>query len=629
MKRIAWLLACMAVLWTAHAKSGFAIVIDPVSYDKARAEVEAYASAVETVNGLKPFIVVDRWGIPDSIRACLVKMHASKTNPVIGAVFVGDIPVPMVRDAQHLTSAFKMNQKLDRKESSVPSDRFYDDFGLKFNYVGKDDDAPYFYYSLRGDSEQEIDCDIFSGRIRPTDAGGTSRYDKLRLYLRKAVAAKHERNVVDQLMYFTGNGSLSESTVATIDEKATYYEHFPWLQKPGQSISYIDFNQDRFIKTRLMNELMRPELDFAMLHHHGDWNTQFLSSPQLPRRIEDAKVYIQEQLRSSIRNDRNKDKLSHDSLIARYAAKYGVPVEWLKNTFDKAVVEADSARDARLDLHLEDFAGYGFVPNCRYVMFDACYNGAFHREDCIANEYIFGSGKTVAVIGGSVNVLQDKWYDKYAGLLGLGMYVGYLNQYQQYLESHVIGDPTFSFTPAVKTVDINALIANYRDKSAAKQLKKLVDSPLPDVQALAMELLDGRGEMTSARLLKILGESPYAVVRLQALQLLARHGDDNFVTGVALAMNDRREMVQRFAVNYARRSGDRRLVAPLMALFVANNTSARVEFNVEQDFMFYSREALMQEFERQFAPKICIEKDSVHQRLVKKIDPIIYFNVLI
>jgi len=34
----------------------------------------------------------------------------------------------MIRDAQFLTSAFKMDQKRPWQQSSIPSDRYYDDF---------------------------------------------------------------------------------------------------------------------------------------------------------------------------------------------------------------------------------------------------------------------------------------------------------------------------------------------------------------------------------------------------------------------------------------------------------------------------------------------------------------------
>ena len=184
------MVATASIVINMQARDGFAIVIDQKSYNEAKAQVDAYASVVEQLHGMKSYIVIDRWQVPDSIRAALIRMHSQKQDPVIGAVLVGDIPVAMVRDAQHMTSAFKMDQRRDRRESSVPSDRYYDDFGLRFRPLGKDAEEPYFYYSLTADSRQNVQPTIYSGRIRPTDAGGTSRYEKLRAYLTKLVEEK-------------------------------------------------------------------------------------------------------------------------------------------------------------------------------------------------------------------------------------------------------------------------------------------------------------------------------------------------------------------------------------------------------------------------------------------------------
>lgn len=596
----------------------FAIVVDEKSAVEAAEELKAYAEAIGHVQRMRVLTIIDRWHVPDSIRACLKDLH--ETQGLVGAVFVGDIPVPMIRDAQHLTSAFKMDQRADWKESSVPSDRFYDDFGLRFDYLGKAEDAPFYYYSLRADSKQYLKPDIFTGRIRPTDAGGVSRYEKLRRYLRKAVKAKYESNVLNQVFYFTGNGSLSESAVAAIDEKQAYYEHFPWLLDALQSISYMDFSQDAAIKERMMNELMRPDLDLAVLHHHGDWNIQYLSAQALPKTVEDAKSFICEDLRGKIR--RKGSLRSKDSLIQAVAEQYDVPVSWLSDVFEPETICRDSLAQALLDLHLADFQEYGFKPNCRFVILDACYNGSFHREDCIANAYIFSEGETVAVIGGSVNVLQDKWYDKYIGLLGLGMYAGYVNVFQHYLESHLIGDPTFSFvSPVADAPDINRWLAWWGNKRLSRVLHRNVgEESYPDVQCLALALLHDAGEMDAAGLLRALCTSPYAVVRLQALQLLACEGGDAFVEGISTALFDRNEMVQRFAVNYVRQNGDDRLAAPLMRLFVANNVSARVRFNLEQALMFYPEEVLLPEFEKQFAACNYVHKERRSEFLKNKIE---------
>ena len=380
MKRTLTLLLLALIATAAHAvRHTFAVVVDTVSLRLAAAELRDYARAVEQTNGWRVVVLPDRWGCPDSLRAELRRLYLDDKAPLTGAVFVGDIPIAMVRDAQHLTSAFKMDQREPRRESSVPSDRFYDDFDLIFEPLGRDEGTPLFYYSLTSASPQELRPDIFSGRIRPTDAGGTSRYEKLRRYLRKAVAAKRAAGPVRRLFYFTGHGSLSESAVAHIDEKRGWLEHFPALGALPSSVEYMDFADAPDIKTRLMNQLMRTDIDIAVLHHHGDWDTQYLS----------------------------------DSV----------------------------------NLTLADFDTLGFAPSCRLVVLDACFNGSFHRDDCIASRYVFSDGETVVALGGTVNLLQDKRYDRYLGLMDEGVCVGRIHQYACRLEEHVIGDPTFAFAP--------------------------------------------------------------------------------------------------------------------------------------------------------------------------------------
>ncbi|MEG2849237.1 MAG: HEAT repeat domain-containing protein, partial [Bacteroidales bacterium] len=133
MQRMKFIGAIMCVLFISgelQAKnwfSTFAVVVDGVTYSKIKTDVDAYVTSVQTLDR-KGVLVIDKWNSPDSLRAVLNKMY--KNNNLEGAVFIGDIPVPMIRDAHHLTTAFKMNPKRDWKDSSVPSDRFYDDFDL-------------------------------------------------------------------------------------------------------------------------------------------------------------------------------------------------------------------------------------------------------------------------------------------------------------------------------------------------------------------------------------------------------------------------------------------------------------------------------------------------------------------
>ena len=493
----------------AQAKRGVAIVVDVVSYDSAHAEIDRYCRALEQRQGYKTYVVVDRWQVPDSIRAVLMELHNRRHDAIVGAVLMGDIPVPMVRDAQHLTSAFKMDQQRDRRESSVPSDRFYDDFGLRFSSLGKDPDQPYYYYSLSPYGSQRVQPDIFSGRIRPTNADGMSRYAKLRAYLRKATKAKEEGEHLLSAFVFTGDGSISESKQAHIDEFRALLEHFPHLAAQPHAFGYLDYSDAQPATFALMDALMRPDLSLAVLHHHGDWDTQYL-------------------------NMRKNDNLT-----------------------------------------LDDMRRYRFAPNARCVVFDACFNGSFHRDNCVANEYIFADGATVATLAGSVNIIQDKWYDRYLGLLADGTPIGYINQKTASLEMHVIGDPTFTFLP----------------------------SPLPKGSAdlLCRDMAEHGKRYDDHRLLQMLRTSPLATVRLQAFSLLPARPSALAEDAIITALADNYEMVQRFAVNALAKNGSPKLIPAFAQLLTTPNLSRRVAFSADQAIQFLDKELLAEEVDKALA----------------------------
>ena len=522
----------LILLQPIKAAKGFAIIIDQKSLNEAKNEIEAYAKAIKDVNKMKVYTIVDRWGVPDSIRACLRSMYYQ--GKIQGAVFIGDIPIPMIRDAQHLTSAFKMDQRLPKEKSSVPSDRFYDDFGLQFRFLEKDSTSTLYYYSLKSRSEQYVHSNLFTGRIRPTDVGGTSRYDKLRKYLRKVVEEKNAHNRLDRIFFLTGSGSIDESRVAVMDEKIQYYEHFPWLKNcTREAVKYVDYAQEKYIKFTLMDELQREDLDLSVLHHHGDFDTQYL-------------------------NKEHKD----------------VPKDY----------------DEKMrDLHLSDFAEYKYNPSSRVVIFDACFNGAFQNEDCIANEYIFSNGKTIACMGGSVNVIQDKWYDRMLGLLAFGHTIGEVNNYQELLEGHIIGDPTFCFAPET---DIK------ESETADGQVWKLTQD-------------FWNKKISSSKLLELLKTSPYDQVRMQALQFLARMNNADFVKGIAIAAEDRYEMVQRFAMNYIKTNGSDELAKPLLQTWTNPSTSARVKTDARMAVEFFKKDVLQRTYNEIWPKKNYVDKDSL------------------
>jgi hypothetical protein len=595
----------------ATTRRGFAIVVDARSYNEARAEIDAYATQIAE-SGLQVQLVIDRTGQPDSLRAVLHSLYTQRQEPIEGAVLMGDIPVVMVRDAQHLTSAFKMDQiAYDRWESSVPTDRFYDDFSLEFTPLGADSlHEGCFYYSLTATSAQKTRPDIYSGRIRPTDCDGTSRYEKLRHYLRKVVEAKRNPEPIDQILFFSGNGFISESMVARIDEKTTLYEHFPWLKQQHNGISYIDHKRDVHIKPRIINEMQRRDLDYAVLHHHGDWDTEYLNN--LPKtndtkeQIAQVKLYLRESMRHALSHG-----IPADSVYARIARRYGdIPTSWYEGYDDCCIREKDSIYLSDLDLYLADFKSYR--PECRVVSLDACFNGSFHRDSSIANAYIFSEGRTVAVLANSVNVLQDKWVDRYVGLLGLGMRVGNLAKYAPYLEQHLIGDPTFAFASADNKVDADVLL---REAKSATWRRLLNDERYPALQAMAVEQLFRRGELSSDDLLSLFKQSRSHQMRMQTFINLSECRDDNFIEAIQLGLSDGYEMVERFAANMLSKSGDERLLPAMISVAIRNNTSERVEFALKQAMPMFSEQAMLDEFERQFPSTNYADTQLVHDQI--------------
>ena len=162
----------------------FAIFTDEQTWQHCREELEAYRDVLGEED-LPTYIIYNDWQRPEEVKDIIRRLH--RRNRLEGAVFVGDIPIPMIRKAQHLTSAFKMDETVDRRESSVPSDRFYDDLHLEFEPLGQDSLNPqFFYYNLDVHSPQHIRCDIYTGRIKPV-ADGTDRYEQISRYLRKAI----------------------------------------------------------------------------------------------------------------------------------------------------------------------------------------------------------------------------------------------------------------------------------------------------------------------------------------------------------------------------------------------------------------------------------------------------------
>ena len=601
-----------------ESKPGFAIVIDPQSYKEAKTEIDQYCTLVES-RGLHPYLILDKWGQPDSIRQLLISLYNNKEFPIEGCVLIGDIPVAMVRDAQHFTTALKMDQynpSFNRNEYCVPSDRFYDCFDLKFDLIEQDSArSEYFFYSLRGDCPQRLRPTIYSARIFPRDNETGTKYDKLRRYMQRVNEADANNNPLDRMFYFSGEGYISESVDARIDEKIELYDQFPWMKKQKQSIEYIDHKREKFVKNRLMQQMQYKDVDFAVLHHHGAFDTEYLSVyPDAETMVEDVAMmrrFMREQMREG-----NRKGMSKQEVMRRINNYFGceVPESWYKGALDPEQIARDEQDDIdeenNINLHFSDFTYYH--PQVRMVSLDGCYNGSFHRDESIQEGYLFGQGNgTIVVLANTVNVLQDKWADHFIGLMGLGMRAGHMAQLGAFMEQHLFGDPTFSFTPALtfqNDFDVNDAINNGDDAFWRKQLK----TRLPAIKILALNRLSNSNRNYSSLIAETFNKSYSGIVRLAALLELSNYRDENFVECLAKALDDSHEMTQRLAINMAGRSGDERLIPGLVRIACKNNTSERIEFDVTNAFRTFDSTMVLNEFDRYYPTVECyLNHDSI------------------
>ena len=577
MKRFYKFLFVIALVWTSvmpamgRARS-FAVVVDGTSYEKCSASINAYASCVKEA-GWDAFVAAADWLNPEQLRDS-IRLWYDKKN-LAGAVFIGDIPVPMIRRAQFMASAFKMSEEdFPVRESSVPSDRFYDDFDLKFDFVGRDSsDTRFFYYNLSADSAQEISCEIFTGRITPSDHY-EDKYSELEAYMRKLVEVKKgKHNRLDKIDSYTGSGSISESMIAWKDETITVTEQVPETAAALDGAKYFVFHQYPYMKDIMLKECERENLDLMLYHHHGTPERQWIGDSPLPDNEEAYYSTARMQARNLVRRVVRAGKSAEEAM--KYVmTRFGLDTCWVRDSFSPEAERADSLEDAKTGILLDDVQKTS--SNVRVLIFDACYNGDFRENDYIANRYIMGKGKSVAAIGNSVNVLQDKPSSTLMGMLSAGYSVGEWHQMSAILESHVIGDPTFAFESSYKfkrpEIDNNSII----------YWKKFLSKKYPcDIQGLALyRLYELNYPKMKSLLVRTYKTSPYYMLRLNALELLRRYSGKEYAQILREALDDPYEYIRRKACYRLSLRGDVEDVQTIVDAYFRDYNAKRIKFNI-------------------------------------------------
>ncbi len=568
-----------------HARS-VALIADSKTYQQTGEAISAYRDAIEK-DGLAAYILVDDWANPEAVKSAIITLY-NEASQFQGVVLIGDIPVPMISNAQHLTSAFKMNQeRFSLKRTSIPSDRFYDDFDLLFDFIRRDTThSLLFYYSLKPESGQRISKEIYSARIFSGKRDST-RYEHLRDYLHRIAVQKRSIETIDNMLVYTGHGYHSQSLAAWEGETLSLREQFPQLYQPGGQIVNLNYRFERLIKPFLLSQIQKPDLDIALFHAHGLPSAQSISNYPAPKSMQQSVTYIQRSLRNRLRRAQRWGK---DLAAAReyFMEKYNIPSAWFEGAFSDSVVLSDSLYTASLDIHTQDVES--LKPQPLFIMFDECYNAHFIEPDYIAGNYVMGKGRTIVAVGNTVNVKQDIWADEYLGLLNYGMRIGEWHLRNHYLESHLIGDPFLRFKD-LHAKNISRIM--YRKQYNLRYWKwtaRHADAPL---RALAIAQLHAwLGTKYDATLAEIYRNETSCNVRMQVIKCLADSRSQTFEKLLLETVNDPYELVRRISAMWMGKIGHEEYIPSLLEKAL-RDPSVRVQISARDALEFIGPEIVL------------------------------------
>lgn len=628
--------------------SRFLIVIDKASFSAAKQEVLDYKAVLES-EGLGAMILAGEWNDPEILREEIRDIYNQK--PVLeGAVFIGNIPVVRVQNFQHSTTAFKMDEaNFPITDASVTSDRFYDDLDLEFELIKQDEKNPgHFYYRLLESSPQVIDSDFYSARMLPPSDMGIEPVVLLKRYLKKVVTAHKESNPMDQLVIFNGHGYNSDCLTAWQNEQFAIREQVPLAFKSSKGNGFYNFRQDPFMKYKLYDKMQQNGTDLFVFHEHGDFDTQYINGDYpAPNYIEYTaggnldKIGPMSVMGTSLRNTYRRYKGERaEKFKKELMADYGFTEEFFARQRLDSLRVSDSIFAADINIVLKDLAKVKMQP--KFTIFDACYNGSFHKPGYVAGYHIFGDGNTIVTQGNTVNVLQDKWTLELIGMLAEGARVGFWQKEFQYLESHLIGDPTYHFyaegSKALNrnlAIDVSNTAAGNKgntNKGNTKVWEKYLRSSNPNLQALALKQLSKNPPKDfSDILLNTFKSSKHFSVRFEALKRLLDNvggeGRDyqnmvyqnmvyqNMVEAIRLGLDDPYEFIRRFAARFAGYSGDPVLIPSLVSTALFSNESQRVQYAAQGSLQMFDIPSVVNEIERQAKASNLPDKEKVAKDL--------------
>lgn len=564
--------------------TAFAIITDSETLSKCAEEFHAYKQVLEE-EGLGTYIISADWKGPEEVKAEILAL-AGKKPRLEGVVFAGDIPIVKVRQGQHLTTAFKMNEESwPMEESSVPSDRFYDDFDLNFDFICRDTvETDVFYYRLSEEGAQHLRPDIYSARMKVPAVMKGDKYEIMRKYLRKVVDAHRQNNSLDNLTFFAGHGYNSDCLTLWRQKPVVFREYFPYVFSQASHNRFLNFREDRHMKWNLLSEVARKDVDLFVFSEHGAPDTQYINESKVADNLDEDMDYLKRSLAESYKYYAGKGH-GEDFMKEAVEQEYRLSRKDFSDSAMAAYAAADSLEYAQANIFLDDIMkGHS---NAKMIVFNACYNGSFHNRDgYVAGCHVFGDGECIVAQGNTVNVLQDKWEDKLMGYLSIGERAGMWQKEVAYLESHLIGDPTFRFTPHDRAEEKlrdrlhNDLVFNELNPSVWEKYTYSDNSLLRCAGITHLGYIDAKA--AHKRAAEMFGD-PSWTVRIHAFNTLATDPDADFATYVRIGLEDIYEVVARNSVRMAAALGDTSLIPDVKAFKKAHPEMVRASGHAADD----------------------------------------------
>lgn len=579
------------------AATAFAIFVDNQTYSACKEEINAYRDVLQS-EGLGTYIISSDWERPEDVKAQITAL--SKRRPALeGMVFIGDIPIARIRRAQFMTTAFKMNENtFPMVESAVTSDRYYDAPDLNFEFIQRDSsNARQFYYNLTAKGSVKLQSKYYSARIMVPETFPGDKMEVMKRYLKRVVAAHKESNPLDNMTFFAGHGYNSDCLTAWRQQPLMFKECFPAAFVKSSGNMFYNFRQDPYMKFKLFNEIQRPERDIFLFYEHGAPDTQYINGSFPAHDYKENIELFKRNVRSAYKRYARKSQERAEKFLNEVCEEY----HFSRETFSKEAMAAEGVNDSlaanNINILLEDIQK--LKTGAKVVIFNACYNGSFYEPGFVAGYHLFNDGKCIVTQGNTVNVLQDKWADQLIGYLSLGVRIGFWQKEIAFLESHLIGDPTYRFAPHIskeESAKLQISLANL-ENTGKEYWRSLLKSTDPILRATGIKQLSKVGGITSAELEKIYFEENSWIVRHQALWAIAPAKDSACIRVVKAAMEDPYEMIRRQASSFAGKMGDKELAATLAGIYVKENDSHRINYQAMSSLPLFAIESLPEEMQ--------------------------------